>query len=119
MLEPTASLSAVFGRDPSASLILATKAIMSVPGAINALPIIIVGGGPVGLITAHTLHAADIDCMVLEGEESVVEDKGTSLILYAYTFIRVSHRLGFFKDVLAAASELYHRLSFTKVGHVY
>ncbi|CAJ0548453.1 Ff.00g020660.m01.CDS01 [Fusarium sp. VM40] len=42
--------------------------------------VIIVGGGPVGLLTAHALHQAGIDFVVLEQRSDIFEDAGASLI---------------------------------------
>lgn len=79
--------------------------------------VIIVGGGPIGLIAAHALHQAGIDFIVLERRNSIVEDSGASIVLYPQTF-RVLHQLGILETLLPWGTELNHHLSFTKDGMV-
>ncbi|KXG51858.1 Monooxygenase, FAD-binding [Penicillium griseofulvum] len=80
--------------------------------------VIVVGGGPIGLIVAHALHRADIDFVVLERRPAVVEEKGASLVLYP-TSLRVMHQLGILESLLPLGGELKTHMSLTKDGHVF
>ncbi|KAF4119296.1 2-polyprenyl-6-methoxyphenol hydroxylase [Geosmithia morbida] len=55
--------------------------------------VIIVGGGPVGLVAAHALHHAGIDFTVLEQHEGVFEDVGASVVIFPHN-LRVLYQLG-------------------------
>ncbi|KAI2889754.1 transcriptional regulator family: Fungal Specific TF [Aspergillus niger] len=79
---------------------------------------IIVGGGPVGLAAAHSLHLAGIDFLILERRPAIIEDKGASLIVHPHT-LRVFDQFGILDDVLPHGTELNHHLSFTADGHVF
>ncbi|KUL87825.1 hypothetical protein ZTR_03138 [Talaromyces verruculosus] len=81
----------------------------------NPFKAIIIGGGPVGLATAHALHLAGIDFVVLERRPTIVEDKGASLVIHPHTF-RVLHQFGILDDLLPRGGELFHHLSFTADG---
>ncbi|KAJ5951712.1 Monooxygenase FAD-binding [Penicillium vulpinum] len=80
--------------------------------------VIVIGGGPIGLIAAHALLRADIDFVVLERRTSIVEDKGASLVIYSTTF-RVMHQLGILESLLPLGGELDRHMSLTKDGHVF
>ncbi|CAG7917331.1 unnamed protein product [Penicillium olsonii] len=80
--------------------------------------VIIVGGGPIGLLAAHTLHRAGIDFVLFERRLSIVEDVGASIVLYPQTF-RVLHQLGIFETLFPLGTEIDHHLSFTKDGKVF
>jgi 2-polyprenyl-6-methoxyphenol hydroxylase-like FAD-dependent oxidoreductase len=45
--------------------------------------VIVVGGGPVGLIAAHALSRAQIDFAILERRPHVVEEAGAALLMLA------------------------------------
>ena len=77
--------------------------------------VIIVGGGPVGLAAAHSLHLAGIESVVLERRDSVVEDVGASLVLDPPS-MRLMHQLGLLDSLQAVGAELLHTKSFTKDG---
>lgn len=83
----------------------------------SGFKVIIVGGGPIGLIAAHALHRAGIDFVLLESRNSIVEHSGASIVLYPQTF-RVMHQLDILETLLPWGSELNHHLSFTKDGRV-
>lgn len=47
----------------------------------SAFKVIVVGGGPVGLTTAHSLEKAGIDFVLLEQRKEVIIDAGSNLVL--------------------------------------
>ncbi|KAI1118294.1 hypothetical protein F5Y14DRAFT_258786 [Nemania sp. NC0429] len=57
------------------------------------LPVIIIGGGPVGLVAAHALFKARIDFLVLERRATIVEDVGASIVVHPGS-LRVLSQLG-------------------------
>lgn len=59
------------------------------------MSVIIVGGGPVGLVAAHALHAAGIPFTLLESRalDDVLADGGASLFVGPHN-LRVLHQLG-------------------------
>lgn len=77
--------------------------------------VIIVGGGPVGLIAAHALSGAGIDFVVLERRPNVVEDVGASLVLIAHN-LRVLAQLGLLPKVREVGHELLRWADYTKDG---
>ncbi|KAI1375632.1 hypothetical protein F4677DRAFT_421914 [Hypoxylon crocopeplum] len=50
----------------------------------NNFRVIVIGGGPVGMIAAHALSKAGIDFIVLERRPVIAEDVGASLVLHAH-----------------------------------
>lgn len=69
--------------------------------------VIIVGGGPVGLLTAHALHQAGIDFVVLEQRSDIFEDAGASLIVSPHN-LRVFHQLGLWHHLKGIGYPLLH-----------
>ena len=49
--------------------------------AASNFKVIVVGGGPVGLVAAHALSHAGIDFVVLESREHMVIEAGSNLVL--------------------------------------
>ncbi|KAH7329633.1 hypothetical protein B0I35DRAFT_404824 [Stachybotrys elegans] len=85
---------------------------------IQNFKVIVVGGGPSGLITAHALHQANIDFVVLERRTAILEDVGASLILDP-TSLRVLSQLGLWDELERAGTELKRVQSFTKDGRLF
>lgn len=80
--------------------------------------VIVVGGGPVGLIAAHALSHAGIEFVVLERRESVVLDQGASLVIGPPT-LRVLHQLGLLDQLMAIGGQVNTSLTFTQQGHAF
>ncbi|KAI0187297.1 hypothetical protein EV127DRAFT_393552 [Xylaria flabelliformis] len=78
--------------------------------------VIIVGGGPVGLVAAHALHLAGIDFTVLERRDSVVDPSGASVVLSPPS-MRILSQFGLKEAVEEAGAELSHVKSFTREGY--
>ena len=72
---------------------------------------IIVGGGPVGLIMAHALTAADIDWVLIERRESIAFETGATLYVLLQG-IRILHQLGLIDKAEQIGSPL-HRIIHT------
>ncbi|KAF5529108.1 FAD binding domain-containing protein [Fusarium mexicanum] len=69
--------------------------------------VIVVGGGPVGILTAHALYQAGIDFIVLEQRSEIFEDIGASLIVSPHN-VRVFHQLGLWKHLEEIGYPLLH-----------
>ncbi|KAI8631472.1 hypothetical protein F5Y19DRAFT_463222 [Xylariaceae sp. FL1651] len=78
--------------------------------------VIIVGGGPVGLVAAHALHLAGIDFVVLERRVSVVDPSGASVVLSPPS-MRILSQFGLREKLEEAGAELAHVKSFTRDGY--
>jgi 2-polyprenyl-6-methoxyphenol hydroxylase-like FAD-dependent oxidoreductase len=77
--------------------------------------VIIIGGGPVGLSTAHALSKAGIDFVVLERRKAIVEDMGASLVLSPQS-LRIMGHLGLLENFRDIGQEVLHLASFTMRG---
>jgi 2-polyprenyl-6-methoxyphenol hydroxylase-like FAD-dependent oxidoreductase len=84
--------------------------------AASSFRVIIVGGGPVGLTSAHALFLAEIDFIILERRDSIILDQGASLVLGPNS-LRVMHQLGLLDTLLGIGSEFKHQKIFTVDGH--
>ncbi|KAL6918707.1 hypothetical protein FSST1_002733 [Fusarium sambucinum] len=69
--------------------------------------VIVVGGGPVGILTAHALHQAGIEFIVLEQRSDIFEDVGASLIVSPHN-LRVFHQLGLWNHLEGIGYPLLH-----------
>lgn len=67
--------------------------------------VIVVGGGPVGLVAAHALSRAGIDFVVLESRSSIVLDAGSNLVINPMG-LRVLGQLGLLPAFDAVSSPL-------------
>ena len=76
----------------------------------SSLRIIIVGGGPVGLIAAHALVAAGIDFVLLSEYDGITTSYGPHLTAYPDT-LRVLDQLG----LLAKLERIRSSMRATKV----
>ncbi|KFA50645.1 hypothetical protein S40293_04874 [Stachybotrys chartarum IBT 40293] len=77
--------------------------------------VIIIGGGPVGLSTAHALSQAGIDFVVLERRKAIVEDMGASLVLSPQS-LRIMGHLGLLERFRDIGQEVLHLAAFTMQG---
>ncbi|KUL83808.1 hypothetical protein ZTR_06654 [Talaromyces verruculosus] len=78
--------------------------------------VIVVGGGPTGLVAAHCLYLAGIDFEVLERRDTIVDLSGASVVL-APASLRILSQFGIREKVEAAGAELDHVKSFTRDGY--
>ncbi|KAK7415129.1 hypothetical protein QQZ08_012428 [Neonectria magnoliae] len=78
--------------------------------------VIIVGGGPVGLVAAHVLYKAGIDFVVLERRQNVVLDLGAALVLAPHN-MRVLHQLGLYEKLTEIGCELLNTKGFLLDGY--
>ncbi|KAL7811681.1 FAD/NAD(P)-binding domain-containing protein [Trichoderma aethiopicum] len=78
--------------------------------------VIIIGGGPVGLIAAHALYKAGIDFVILECSNEVAVDVGACLSILPPS-LRVLHQLGLLNGLREFASEVILRHVYTRDGH--
>lgn len=78
--------------------------------------VIVIGGGPSGLVTAHALHLAGIDFIVLEGRTDIVEDLGASLVLGPPS-MRIMHQFGIFERLMEFGCEINVTKSFDFYRH--
>ncbi|KAG7149054.1 FAD-dependent monooxygenase sdnN like protein [Verticillium longisporum] len=71
------------------------------------LKVIIVGGGPCGIVAAHALYRAGIDYTILERRQDVFADTGTSLVLTPQN-LRVFGQLGILDKFIDDGAPLLH-----------
>ncbi|RMJ09247.1 hypothetical protein CDV36_011123 [Fusarium kuroshium] len=84
--------------------------------AVTNFKVIVVGGGPVGLVAAHVLYKAGIDFIVLERRQNVVLDLGAALVLAPHN-MRVMHQLGLYEKLVEIGEELLNTKGFLLNGH--
>lgn len=84
--------------------------------AVSNFKVIVVGGGPVGLVAAHVLYKAGIDFVVLERRQNVVLDLGAALVL-APQNMRVMHQLGLYEKLMEIGGELLNTKGFLLNGY--
>jgi 2-polyprenyl-6-methoxyphenol hydroxylase-like FAD-dependent oxidoreductase len=80
--------------------------------------VIIVGGGPVGLMAAHAFSAAGLDFVLLERRNTVVGSDGASLAIYPHT-LRVMDQLHLLEPLERIKSTMKHAKSLTHGGVCY
>ena len=78
--------------------------------------VIVVGGGPVGLVAAHALHLAGIDFVLLEKRDHIADDTGASVVLGPAS-LRILSQFGLREELEDAGAELGHAKSFTREGY--
>lgn len=76
-------------------------------------PIIIIGGGPVGLTTALAFEKAGIDFVLLEKKDNVAVGEGGDLVLLPPA-LRALSQLGVLEDIRKASTRLR---SLSRVDH--
>lgn len=84
----------------------------------NKFKVIVVGGGPVGLTTAHILSRAGIEYVVLERRSSIHIDVGASLALWPQS-LRVLSQLGLLERLQDLGEEMGRTTTVTLEGHKY
>lgn len=84
----------------------------------NKFKVIIVGGGPVGLTSAHVLSRAGIEYVVLERRPSVKIDVGASLALWPQS-LRVLSQLGLLERLQELGEEMGRTTTVTLGGYKY
>ncbi|KAJ1326171.1 FAD dependent monooxygenase [Microdochium nivale] len=84
----------------------------------TAFKVIIVGGGPVGLLTAHALHKADIDFILLERRNTCQTAQGSSIGLFPPT-LRVLDQLGLYDAIMETNHKLVHKYVVTEEGKLF
>lgn len=72
--------------------------------------IILVGGGPVGLVAAHIFAAAGIKFVLLEQRSTIVPQQGAGIVLFPHTQ-RVFEQLGLMDRI----REIAHKFSENRV----
>lgn len=75
--------------------------------------VIIVGGGPTGLVAAHALSRANIDFVVLEAQPIIAKDVGASLVMMSYS-IRVLAQFGLLDKLRDCGHEVMRWAEFTQ-----
>jgi 2-polyprenyl-6-methoxyphenol hydroxylase-like FAD-dependent oxidoreductase len=83
-----------------------------------SLRIVIVGGGPVGLIAAHALVAARIDFILLSEHDAITTSYGPHLCAYPDT-LRVFDQLGLLAKLERIRSTMRHTKVYSKDAEDY
>ncbi|CAJ2508942.1 Uu.00g139680.m01.CDS01 [Anthostomella pinea] len=78
-------------------------------------PVIIVGGGPVGLFTAHVLAAAKIDYILLERHQDIVRHRGALIIIWPPS-LRLLDQLGLYERAREIGTRTHTRTTMTQDG---
>lgn len=73
--------------------------------------VVVIGGGPTGLIAAHALSQAGIDFVVLEAQPVIAKDVGASLVMMTYS-IRVLAQLGLLDALRTYGHEAIHQAEY-------
>ncbi|KAM9880397.1 2-heptyl-3-hydroxy-4(1H)-quinolone synthase 1 [Verticillium dahliae] len=73
----------------------------------SPLRVIIVGGGPCGIVAAHALYRAGIDFIILERRQDIFADTGASLVLTPQN-LRVFGQLGILDKLIDHGAPLLH-----------
>jgi 2-polyprenyl-6-methoxyphenol hydroxylase-like FAD-dependent oxidoreductase len=84
----------------------------------EAFRVIIVGGGPIGLLAVHCLSKAGIDFVLLERRDTLSPDSGASIGIYPST-IRIFDQLGLLGPLQKIWSPLRRKLVITHEGVIY
>ncbi|KAK3989231.1 hypothetical protein QBC44DRAFT_327738 [Cladorrhinum sp. PSN332] len=84
----------------------------------NPFRAIIIGGGPTGLVLAHTLTKAGIDFVVLERARTIIPENGAGIVLYAHNQ-RVFDQLGILDAIREVSMEITSNKVITKNGYHY
>ncbi|KAI1111192.1 hypothetical protein F5Y14DRAFT_329379 [Nemania sp. NC0429] len=77
--------------------------------------VVILGAGPVGLMTAHALHAAGIDYVVLERQPEIVRFRG-ALIIVGSPLVRLLEQLGLSEPLLEYSTRIVSKTNITGKG---
>ncbi|EHK42316.1 hypothetical protein TRIATDRAFT_134352 [Trichoderma atroviride IMI 206040] len=83
----------------------------------KTLPVIIVGGGPVGLMAAHICNKLGLDFVLLEQYHSVTPDIGACIGLWAPS-LRVLDQLGLWDAFEPQVKPMFDKISFTQEGGI-
>lgn len=83
----------------------------------KTLPVIIVGGGPVGLMAAHICNKLGLDFVLLEQYHSVTPDIGACIGLWAPS-LRVLDQLGLWDAFNPQVKPMFDKISFTQEGSI-
>lgn len=81
----------------------------------SSFKVLIIGGGPVGLLAAHALSKAGIDFLVLEARPQIAEDVGASLVFLPYS-MRVLAQLGLMDGLRERGHEVLRWADYTQKG---
>ena len=80
--------------------------------------IIVVGGGPIGLLAAHILSKAGIDYVLLEKQATVAPELGNALALWPQT-TRILDQLRLLEPLQPLLTPVNHRILLTHDGKIF
>lgn len=83
----------------------------------KTLPVIIVGGGPVGLMAAHIFDKLGLDYLLLEQYHSLTPDIGACIGMWAPS-LRIIDQLGLWDAFEPHVNKVSNKISFTQEGKV-
>jgi len=79
--------------------------------------VIVVGGGPVGLLAAHILAQANIDFTVLEAYKKIIPEPGSSIAFWPQTN-RILDQLGLLAALTPRMNTMLHSSVINQNGQV-
>jgi 2-polyprenyl-6-methoxyphenol hydroxylase-like FAD-dependent oxidoreductase len=83
----------------------------------KTLPVIIVGGGPVGLMAAHIFNKLGLDFILLEQYHSVTPNIGACIGMWAPS-LRILDQLGLWDAFDPQVNPMHDRTIFTQEGSI-
>jgi 2-polyprenyl-6-methoxyphenol hydroxylase-like FAD-dependent oxidoreductase len=81
----------------------------------KTLPVIIVGGGPVGLMAAHIFDKLGLDYVLLEQYHTLTPDIGACIGMWPPS-LRIIDQLGLWDAFDPQVNPMYNKISYTQEG---
>lgn len=83
----------------------------------ESFKVVIVGGGPVGLIAAHILSAVNIDYVVLERHRSFETENGATIAIWPHN-VRILDQLGLLDSIRKLDIQVHDKVNLHPDGRI-